>query len=844
MAGGALPLPAAIVLGAAAGFTCGYLAFGTRGSADLSLLESPAGASGSGAASPVLVRPGLPAGRPAAAGATDPGTTGAAGAAPVPSPAPDPIVAPPGGFLSLAQALAAVPAVPDGPAAAPGSVGAGQISGSVTTEEGRPLEGVVVRAVRLDEEAEAEPPPQAAAPPPVPDLESHVRNAVTEWRRQQGDAREVATGPDGRFSLGGLANDPYLLTAWKEGYVLQPQGGNQQPEEQPIGWGGDHGLIVNDWAWAGRGPWGGPAPGPGSTRAEPGSTVHFLAVAAQSVSLSVVLPDGSPAGLARITVQGSAGNREEKWTPKSPPLRLGAGAYRLSARAGAEKPREVDPDEAEWRSPEVPVTVQPGIPTPTITLRLGPRPGIKGRISEPAGDWMQGVVIRALRVTPETPADPAHVKASQLQTWVTPSRPVFAFRDVPPGRYALAAARGWQGEPGPVVTVDVSDRMTRAEVALPPPEPPQRLTVLALAPDGRPVGDVQIWVAAGPNGQNGMVGVTERQRTPEGGHRLTLAPAPDPSGAGGGTPAQRSVTVASALYGSKTTGLIAGQTSVTVQFAEPASLEVTVTGYRGSGFEGELWVSVGAPQPAEEAPEQGFGAPFGGGGAWLAPDSEGRCHFNALEPGPREVVLLMQTPHGQSAVARVPLTLHSGANTATLPIPALYRLTVAVDGAAQGTYAMLRDAGSQPWSGGNWVVLDASGRAAFEKVAAGKYVVQVWGGSGDGGSMTISVPAESVVKFKPDAQDAMQVQVSDPEGALGAAGLETGDLVVAVDGAGFKSQAEFVARLTAALQKAEVTLSVLRGGAPREAKIAPSALVVGLAGGGKLGGSLTATSRK
>ncbi len=813
MAGGALPLPAAIVLGAAAG--------------------SP-GAGGAPASAGGAIPPGA-------------GVPSSTGALPAPSPAPDRILAPPGGFQSLAQALAAVPDAAQRPASGAGS---GEISGSVTTEDGRPLEGAVIRAERLDEEAEPEPPPpQAAGAPPIPDLETHVRNSVAEWRRR-GEFREVATGPDGRYRLTGLARDPYLLSAWKEGYVLSAQGGNQQPEEQQIAWGGEQEWVWNEWAAASRGPWGGAwgnaGPGPGSTRAEPGSTVHFLAVLAQSVVVSVVLPDGSPPSLARITVQGGAGNREEKWTPKSPPFRLGAGAYRLSARSGEEKPREADPDEAEWRSPEVPVTVQPGLPPPTITLRLGPRPGIKGRVSDPAGEWTQGVVVRALRVTPDTPADPAHLKASQLQMWVTPSRPVFAFRDVPPGRYALAAARGWQGEPGPIVTVDVTDRMARADMALPPPEPPEQLTVLALAPDGRPVGDVRIWISAGPQG---VVGVTERQRTPEGGHRLTLAPTPDPAGAGGGSRPRRSVTVTSALYGSKTAGLAAGQTSVTVQFAEPASLEVTVQGYRGSGFEGQLWVSVEAPRraPTEVAEGEGgneFSFNPGGGGGWLAPDPEGRCHFNALEPGPREVALTVQTVNGQSAVARVPVTLHSGANATTLPIPALYRLTVSVEGAGPGTYAMLRDAGSQPWSGGNWIVLDESGRANFEKVCAGKYVVQVWGNSGDAGSMTLSVPAETVVKFKADAQDAMQVQGSDPEGALGVAGLENGDLVVSVDGASFKSKAEFVALLTAAMGKGEVTLSVLRGGTPREAKLAPSALVAGLAGGGALGGTLTPTSRK
>ncbi len=839
MGAGALPLPAALVLGAAAGLTCGYFAFGTRAESGLSL--APAAASGPAAAPGEHVSP-------APASGVGPAPTAAGPTSPVPvteaARAPDPIVAPAGGFGSLAQALAAVPE--GGGAAVSGS---GECSGTVTTEDGRPFEGVVLRAERLDESADPEPPVRGAAPPPVPDAESHVRKSVAEWRRQRAEAREAVSGADGRWKLTGLANDGYLVTPWKEGYVFQAQGGQGQAWGGQ--WAGQEYYYAQQMAQQARGRarWNPRARGAGvgSFRVEPGGTLDLLALGAQGVAVCVVLPDGTPPALARLTVQsGPVGGSEEKWTPKSPPLRLAPGEHKLRAHVGNEKPREVDPDEPEFRSSEVPVTVESGTPVPPVVLKLAPRTAIKGRVSDPAGDWKQPVLVYALKVTPETPADAAHLKQARQQAWVSQGTPVFAFRDLAPGRYALAAARRQGGEPGPIVTVDVADRTSRADVELPAPEPPTQIVLTALAPDGRLLGDVQIAAQSAEGGNN--IWISQRDRTPEGGHRLTLAIWGQGDQAGKGIP-RFVLTVTSSLYGTKTAEVGPGQTSARVQFVEPASLEATVAGYRGSGLEGELWVSVEVPKTEgedENDPTVSARAMrrYGRGGGSLSPDAEGRCNFRALEPGPREVVLTVNSGHSQTAASRTPLVLHAGPNSITLTLPTLYKLTVTVEAAGENSYAMLRTAAEGEWGGGNWQMLDSGGRATFEKIAAGKYAIQVWGQAGDQGTMTLTVPGASVVKFQPDVQDAMRVEVSDKEGALAKAGFQSGDLVVAVEGTGFKSQAEFAALLAAAVEKAEVTLSVLRGAASREAKLPPRAIVEGMLGAGKLGGSLQAASRK
>lgn len=838
VASGPLPLPAALVLGAAAGLTCGYFAFGGRAEGGLSL-------EGAGPGSPPAA-PGEPAPRTAGiAGASAPTPAAPSAAASLPAErSADPIVAPAGGFGSLAQALAAVP---EGGAATQGE--AGECSGTVTTEDGRPLEGVVLRAERLDESADPDPPLRGAPPPAVPDVESHVRKSVTDWRRQRAEAREAVSGADGRWKLTGLANDGYQVTPWKEGYVFQAQGG--QPGAG--GWQGQQ-----DWYYAqqmqqqmqrGRARWN-PRQrfvGQGSFRAEPGGTLDLLALGAQGVTVSVVLPDGTPPANARLTVQsGQGGWTEEKWTPKSPPLRLAPGEHKLTARVGNEKPREVDPDEPEYRSSEVPVTVESGAPVPPVVLKLKPRVAVKGRVSDPAGDWKLPAVVYAQKVTPETPADVAHVKQARQQAWASPGVPVFALRDLAPGRYALAAARRAGGDPGPIVTVDVGERTSRADLELPAPEPPTQVVVTALAPDGRVLGDVQITVQTAEQGGN--VWISQRDRTPEGGHRLTLASWGQAEGAGKAMP-RLVVTVTSSLYGAKTAEVGPGQTAVRVQFVEPASLEATVTGYRGSGLEGEVSVSVEVPKTeGEDENDPTVSARmtrrYGRGGAWLSPDAEGRCQFRALEPGPREVVLYVNSGHSQTAASRTPLVLHAGPNSIALALPTLYKLTVTVEGAGEQSYAMLRTAAEGQWGGGNWQMLDSGGRATFDKVAAGKYAIQVWGNGADRGTMTVTVPGASVLKFQPDVQDAMRVNVQDKEGALAKAGFQTGDLVVAVEGTGFKSQAEFAALLAAGVEKAEVTLTILRGGASREAKLPPRAIVEGMLGAGKLGGSLEAASRK
>ncbi len=83
------------------------------------------------------------------------------------------------------------------------------------------------------------------------------------------------------------------------------------------------------------------------------------------------------------------------------------------------------------------------------------------------------------------------------------------------------------------------------------------------------------------------------------------------------------LNVRSQKYGNKQLQYSIGETSeLTVEFQEPASLEVTIAGYEGSGYEGLLVVSV--QKHEEGAPGRSSPMRYYGGSSRSGVDSEGR----------------------------------------------------------------------------------------------------------------------------------------------------------------------------------------------------------------------------
>ncbi|MCI0339992.1 MAG: hypothetical protein L0216_02380 [Planctomycetales bacterium] len=725
-------------------------------------------------------------------------------------PAPGPAAPPPGSAPATPAPAASVPARTLADLVAPVPVpesarGTGTISGTVTADDGPPVEGVVVRGSRV---ADSEGRPRGSGAPEVPDIERHLRRAAEEYRRDRAGESEARTDAQGRYSLSGLADGEHAVSAWKVGWEIKPRG---------------HG---------------------GGQRTRPGDRLDFLATAVIEVPVAVLGPDGAEAASATIECvvpsgRGSSTSREA-WSHARSSVRLRPGTCRLRAVAGGTTSENEDP---RLQSDEQSVTVPREGGVARVTLALKEAPGIRGRVLDPEGGDEESVSVYALKAPPEAAPDPKQIKESGKRVYVGGAHGTFCFRDLPPGTYLVGAARGWDGPVVVTESVAVTDRMETRDLALPPPDPGAEVLVRVLGSSGESLADVTFGYRYEEKGSSSSGGV-QAVRRPDGSWRISPSEEfleayrsgkPD-SGV------KISVTATSASHGSKTLELPVGQPApATIRFGPPATLEVTVDGYAGSEFAGRVKLKL---QPAKDKPD-----PHAVHMRWHEGTSlgaEGRATLGPVESG--EYLLLVLVGAGERRswesvpAAKVPVSLAPGSRSLRVAMPTLYRLAVIVDGAPKGTQVNLgpaEDAGDW-W--GSQADTDESGRALFDRVPAGKHTLRVWG-TKNAGQMAVTIPDQSEVRFQPAAENVVGVWISDESGYLAQIGFQNGDKVTGMDGTEFRDRAHMVSLVMAATGKPEVKLAVLRGEKRLEIGASPEKLLRGLMDERSLGGRMYPTSR-
>ena len=141
---------------------------------------------------------------------------------------------------------------------------------------------------------------------------------------------------------------------------------------------------------------------------------------------------------------------------------------------------------------------------------------------------------------------------------------------------------------------------------------------------------------------------------------------------------------------------------------------------------------------------------------------EGTARLGPLAPGEYHLVLAVGPEEGGSfrrEVASMAVSLWSGDNAISIPMPLLTDLTVKFPEGSRGQTLSLRKAGEE------WVrfpgmpervdldrALDAEGRATFPCVPPGEYVLE-----DREGSMMVRVPAAGEVLFEPRRYDAVRI---------------------------------------------------------------------------------------
>jgi hypothetical protein len=679
--------------------------------------------------------------------------------------------------------------------------GGGKIEGAVHTVDGEPLAGVRIRATR-NPRPEDDVYPIYRRNQKEPSLEEEVRNLIKSHQWQKAHRQEAQSGADGTFTIGGLVDSPYQLEARLEGYDIH--------------------HPIERWGYELR----------------PGDRADFVATPVQEATIAVLLPDGRAPARATIRVEQRRGfnggnySGAESWTPREPRIELSAGTHSLIAVVN-------EGEAGEMASAPLELVVQAGTPLPPITLEVKGRPGIKGLLHFDPQEKFKDVEVWLSRIRPGTTPDPKVLSRQGGGSISNRSRgSSFLFNDLLPGSYVLAASHG-RASFLVAEVVEIADRMVEHDLTVPLTDSSESFVLWVRGSQGEALREVEIQTGTKRKGGGGPQGTASSVPRPDGSFLVLHAGGPDEEG----EEVTNFVQVRAPGFPPKAVDYRRAETSeLTIQLEAPALLEVTVEGYSPAAYGGTLSVSVGEVKGSEgeEVPPgvRRFSPAFRGrrvfsprrysfAGGETQDLVNGPVSFGPLDPGSYQVVLqYMSGWQGGFPILTQPVTLQPGKNAVTLAMPPLYVLTVQVNGAKAGSRISLQSGGEGAQQLSISAQTGADSRALFDGLPQGTYTI-TYQGEGDSGDMQVSIPGQSEVVFQARKLNAMAVTLDDPEGGLARAGLQTGDLIIGLNGATFEDQNGWRGLLRQTRKEKQVKVLIQRGAETLEFSLEPGKLQEG-----------------
>lgn len=499
------------------------------------------------------------------------------------------------------------------------------------------------------------------------------------------------------------------------------------------------------------------------------------------LELDIREPDGEPAASALVYAKPSRGmsrGRSFTWTPTSPELALPAGKYELSAHSVEGGTRW----SAARRSETKLITLREGRPHDPVRLDLRVRPGIAGVVLATPGDPAPGkLLVHLVPLARGQPADPRLLGEPAQSTWLRDGDR-FLFQDLAPGLYLVGAARDWDDPAVGQRVVEVGDGRLECELALPPIPRGGALRVLVRAPDGRLLEQVEFEVRAQRGGRwwNAPAKV---QRDGDGAHLLQI----DTDEVGRrdetGPITHLELKADHDDYCVQRIQFEPGTRELTLDLLDGGTLELTVVELEGRGLEQRLRVE--ATPLRSDAHAAGFLGVTRG-----SVNADGIATFTRLAPGSHRIALELRRRKGDAfdhqyrQLVTLELEVAPGMNSAQLRVPTFHALHVR--SALRGRDISLRSIDSPEMYDSNALLakFDAAGRATFEELPAGEYLLATDARS----VMRVSVPCAQV-EFVPMEIGALRVVVLDRTGYFVELGLEDGDLIVGVNGVEFAGDA-------------------------------------------------------
>jgi len=532
--------------------------------------------------------------------------------------------------------------------------GTGRITGTVLDDTGAPVAGAVFTAIPLGHPQAPQRRTRGWEPGKDHSLEEVALDAVEAelWQRQT--RCQATSGPDGTYAIKGLLGCAYRLFAHHPGFELSPRAQVHQ--------------------------------------VMPGSSVDWLGRAVIEIPVEVVAPDGGPATSAYVYWKLGEGSRGGVgWGPTDKSVRVPRQATALFAQAMTD---------ASVRSAEVEIHPVPGEAHPPVVLRMEGRPGLRVVVQPPTGFLLPWIEVRARLLAPGEVPDPSTMESSTLSNHAVPMQGMRAeWFDIEPGRYLVAAR--WSNRVLAHTVVEVGSTVAEATLAVPPPDPSKHLLVQVLGPGDAPVtGNVSLSRSRKGEHESRSGGVQALHRS----DGTFFVPLDDPDYPNDGN---HSLCVIGHEFGQFETSFDPQDPMpIVVRFKEPATVDVRVRGYVGSGLEGKLQAALGGLHGGRENK-----VVEGGVARDLGP----------VQPGDSELSLLVREGQYSWVVAREPIRLESGANEASIAVPTLHTVVVRCPGAEAGARVLLRP---RDLSTGYFHLqhpLDADKTTTFEHLPPGTY---------------------------------------------------------------------------------------------------------------------------
>jgi len=623
-------------------------------------------------------------------------------------------------------------------------VGNGQITGKLTMENtGLPLTGILIEAVGQDDSSSylATPRPKPTRDP-VPQTEYNLaevaERAVESTRNLLNRYYHTTTGSDGSYTLAGL---PESLK-----YRITPRSSQYQFE------------FVS----------GGDAFRYSSATCKPGDVADFTATRQWYVQVDVLLPDGSPAkgmnlryghmtaatdrAMAESLLKGFRLSTGTSWGGPGDHITFPQGFNALTAEPTGE---------AGLFSAD-PVVVHAGEGGDTaVTIRLRAVPGVIVRIQDDSGDGRN--LSREIQCMPwvgDKPPTRQQFREYDRRGGTNPayerkwgsdlSKPI-VFKGLNPGRHIVAVIGDDQMLAHAFFESD--DTVHEITLVIPPPAREDYLMLWVKDPTGNPIRkDVRIHtrVQSKSGGSSGSGNAASAML--DGWWRLKHHGREEPVGKS--EDATWTITVSHDAYGIMTEQYKPGPASeLTVQFQQPATVEIVVDGMQGHAAKDLL---IARLAPVVEANSNRSVSDIR-----LTPTDTGFV-TSAMQPGKFTAHLMLNGGSGSYSaleLSKVEVTAVAGKNTVRLSAPPLYSVTFSLPGVRAGARVNVNRVKDERSSDGmgRWSREETQSRtvddtriAIFEHLPAGRYQVSVSNtGNQSYRETEITLPGQSVVVLSP-----------------------------------------------------------------------------------------------